>query len=161
MIDSIISDTAIRINDWLAKQGGPIITMFDHSHLELPPLHFSTYIEGWYVGEQYGMQAVSEAIQDGSILLPPNVAHEMYSHCEMYFYIVDNASPCIYSTREDCIVHEIVDTLAMYGIHEESYDISWFADDYVELIDTPHAHGYRATFKPHEIISLIKPYGAI
>lgn len=86
MTESDSTATEIRINDWLAEQGGPIVKMFPHDHLELPEGYFSTYIEGWYHDEMYGMYAVSEAILNGELLLPPNVQHEMYSHCEMYFY---------------------------------------------------------------------------
>lgn len=86
MTESDSTATAICINDWLAEQGGPIVKMFPHDHLELPEGHFSAYIEGWYHDGMYGMYAVSEAILNGELLLPPNVQHEMYSHCEMYFY---------------------------------------------------------------------------
>lgn len=86
MTESDSTATEIRINDWLAEQGGPIVKMFPHDHLELPEGHFSTYIEGWYHDDMYGMYAVSEAILNGEITLPPNVSHEMFSHIEMYFY---------------------------------------------------------------------------
>lgn len=86
MTESESTATEIRINDWLAEQGGPIVKMFPHDHLELPEGYFSTYIEGWYHDDMYGMQAVSEAILIGELLLPPYVQHEMFSHCEMYFY---------------------------------------------------------------------------
>lgn len=78
--------TLDRVNLWLDRKGGPVVPLFTNDHLDLPEGFYSTYIEGWYVGDLYGMQAVSEAILNGEILLPPNVSHEMFSHCEMYFF---------------------------------------------------------------------------
>ena len=79
-------DTIDRINLWLNAQGGPTVKLFEHDHLDLPVGYYSTYIEGWYYDDMYGMYAVSEAILNGEITLPPNVSHEMFSHIEMYFY---------------------------------------------------------------------------
>lgn len=78
--------TLDRINLWLNTKGGPVTQLFPSTHLDLPEGQFSTYIEGWYYDEMYGMCAVSQAILNGEITLPPHVQHGMYSHCEMYFY---------------------------------------------------------------------------
>lgn len=85
-----IASTIDRINLWLASKNGPVVESFPHTHLVLPENHFSTFIEGWYLGELYGMQAVSEAIMEGEITLPTGIRHEMFSHCEMYFYKESN-----------------------------------------------------------------------
>lgn len=74
------------VSAWVTEQGGPDLEFFPHDHLDLPEGCISTYIEGWYPDDIYGMLAVSEAISEGVIQLPEGVYHEMYSHVEMYFY---------------------------------------------------------------------------